>query len=91
MNKADLVNAMADAADISKVQAGKAIDAALATIEGALATGDKVVLAGFGSFQTSQRSARQGTHPKTGKKITIESKRVVKFKAGKQLSEVVGG
>jgi len=91
VNKADIITAVAGATGLSKVQSGKAIDAAIDAMQGALAGGEKVVLAGFGSFHTTERAGRTGTHPKTGKKIQIASKRVVKFKSGKQLAEAVGG
>ena len=89
MNKTDLVNAIATGAGLSKVDAKKALDATLAAIEGALKNNDKVALVGFGTFEVSKRSARQGINPATKQAITIEAKNVVKFKAGAQLAETV--
>ncbi|MDJ0841459.1 MAG: HU family DNA-binding protein [Acidobacteriota bacterium] len=89
MNKADLVNMMADAADISKAQASKALDAMLDSIVDALKNGDKVTLVNFGTFSVSERAARTGRNPRTNKEIQIPAKRVAKFKAGKVLADGV--
>ena len=86
MNKADLVNAIAMGAGLSKVDAKKAT---LAAIEEALKKDDKVALVGFGTFEVAKRAERQGINPATKQPITIEAKKVVKFKAGAQLSDAV--
>lgn len=89
MNKADLVNVMADSADISKAQAAKALDAMLDAITGALKSNDKVTLVNFGTFSVAERAARTGRNPRTNKIIKIPEKRVAKFKPGKSLADVV--
>ncbi len=86
MNKAELIEAMASDAGISKADAKRALDAFISTTSGALKKGDRVALVGFGSFSVSQRSARTGRNPQTGKEIQIAAKNVVKFKAGAELS-----
>ncbi len=91
MNKADLVSLMANAAEISKAQASKALDSMLDGIIGALKDGDKVTLVNFGTFSVAERAARTGRNPRTNKEIHIPSKRVSKFKPGKVLSDAVGG
>ncbi len=85
MNKAELIDAMANGAGISKADAKKALDAFIDTTTGALKKGDRVALVGFGSFSVSKRSARTGRNPQTGKEIKIAAKNVVKFKAGADL------
>ncbi len=89
MNKADLINAIANGAGLSKVDARKALDATLDAIKGALADGDKVSLIGFGTFSVAERSARQGINPKTKQTIQIAAKKVAKFKAGADLADAV--
>ncbi|MFM1930888.1 MAG: hypothetical protein RL226_191 [Bacteroidota bacterium] len=89
MNKAELVDAMAEKAGISKADAKRALDAFIDSTSGALKKGDRVALVGFGSFAVSQRSARKGRNPQTGKEITIKAKKVVKFKPGAELSKKV--
>lgn len=86
MNKADLIDAMAEDAGISKAAAKKALDSFTDNVTGALAKGNRVSLVGFGTFSTSERSAREGRNPQTGKKIQIPAKTVAKFKAGSELS-----
>ncbi|MEQ9187617.1 MAG: HU family DNA-binding protein [Cryomorphaceae bacterium] len=86
MNKAELIEAMANGAGISKADAKKALDAFIDTTTGALKKGNRVALVGFGSFSVSKRSARTGRNPQTGKEIKIAAKNVVKFKAGADLS-----
>lgn len=86
MNKAELIEAMASDAGISKADAKRALDAFINTTSGALKKGDRVALVGFGSFSVSKRSARTGRNPQTGKEIQISAKNVVKFKAGAELS-----
>ncbi|MFT5922653.1 MAG: DNA-binding protein HU-beta [Flavobacteriales bacterium] len=89
MNKAELVESMAEGAGISKADAKRALDAFIDTTSDALKKGDRVALVGFGSFSVSERSARKGRNPQTGKEITIEAKKVVKFKPGAELSTKV--
>jgi len=86
MNKAELIESMASEAGLSKADAKKALDAFINTTSGALQSGNRVALVGFGSFSVSQRAARKGRNPQTGKEITIAAKKVVKFKAGSDLS-----
>jgi len=86
MNKAQLIDAMANNADLTKADAKRALDAFIDATAGALKVGDRVALVGFGSFSVSKRSARTGRNPQTGKEIKIAAKNVVKFKAGSDLS-----
>lgn len=87
MNKADLVSQVADAADLTKVQAAKVIDGAIKGIMGALEQGEKVTLVGFGTFSVAKRKARTGRNPSTGKELKIPAKQVPKFSAGSKLRE----
>ncbi len=89
MNKAELIDAMASKAGLSKADAKRALDAFIDTTSGALKGGNRVALVGFGSFSVSKRSARKGRNPRTGKEINIAAKNVVKFKAGAELSGTV--
>lgn len=89
MNKGDLINAVADAAGISKAQAGDAVNAVFDNIEKTLKNGGKASFVGFGTFSTSRRNAREGRNPLTGATIQIAAKTMVKFKAGKALSDAV--
>ncbi|MCH2213569.1 MAG: HU family DNA-binding protein [Flavobacteriales bacterium] len=89
MNKAELVEAMAEDAGLSKADAKKALDGFINTTTAALKKGDRVALVGFGSFSISERAARKGRNPQTGKEINIAAKKVVKFKAGADLSDKV--
>ena len=86
MNKAQLIDAMASDANLSKADAKRALDAFINSTSGALKKGDRVALVGFGSFSISNRKARTGRNPQTGKEIKIAAKNVVKFKAGSELS-----
>lgn len=89
MNKGDLINAVADAAGITKGQATAAVNGVFSSIESTLKRGDKASFVGFGTFATSHRSAREGRNPSTGEKIQIKAKTLVKFKAGKALEDSV--
>jgi len=89
MNKAQLVEAMAADAKITKADAKRALDAFVNTTSKALKKGDRVALVGFGSFSISKRAARKGRNPQTGKEIKIAAKKVVKFKAGTELASKV--
>ena len=87
MNKAELIDAIAKDASISKSQAQSALDSFVSNVKGALAQGDKVTLVGFGTFSTSSRSARTGRNPQTGAPIQIPAREVPKFSAGKALKD----
>ena len=89
MNKAQLIDAIASEANLTKADAKRALDAFVKTTTSALKKGDRVALVGFGSFAVSKRNARTGRNPQTGKPITIAAKKVVKFKAGADLSDAV--
>ena len=89
MNKTELVEKIAANAGISKVDAKKALDAAVVAIKDALVKGDKVALIGFGTFSVNERPAREGINPATKQKIKIAAKKVAKFKAGAELAKVV--
>lgn len=89
MNKAELIDKIADAAGISKTAAKSALDATTNGIKDALINGDKVQLIGFGTFSVSERSAREGINPSTKEKITIAAKKVAKFKAGAELTDAL--
>jgi DNA-binding protein HU-beta len=89
MNKAELIDAVAAGADISKADAKKAVDAFVSATAAALKKGGRVSLVGFGSFSVSERAARTGRNPQTGKEIKIAAKKVVRFKAGSELSDAV--
>lgn len=89
MNKAELIDAMAEKAGLSKADAKRALDAFIDTTAGALKKKDRVSLVGFGSFSVTERAARKGRNPQTGKEITIKAKNVVKFKPGAELSAKV--
>jgi len=89
MNKAELINAIAEEAGLSKADSKKALDGFIKSVSDALKSGDKVSLIGFGSFSVSEKAARQGINPATKQQITIAAKKVVKFKAGAELAELV--
>ena len=89
MNKTELVQAIAENANLTKVQAKAALDAAMCAVEGALKKGDKVALIGFGTFQVIKKDKRQGINPATKETITIPAKKVVKFKPGADLAKKV--
>ena len=86
MNKQELIDAIASSARITKADAGRALDATVDSINKALKKGDRIGLVGFGSFSVSKRAARVGRNPQTGKEIKIAAKKVVKFKAGSDLT-----
>ena len=89
MNKTDLINAVADHAELSKKDAGKAVDAFVAAVTEALKKGEKVQLVGFGTFEVRERAAREGRNPQTGEAIQIKAAKVPAFKAGKPLKDAV--
>ena len=86
MNKAELIDAMAADAGLTKADAKKALDSFIKTTGDALAKGDRVALVGFGSFSVATRAARTGRNPQTGQELKIAAKKVVKFKAGSELA-----
>ncbi|AKH20228.1 MULTISPECIES: HU family DNA-binding protein [Sedimenticola] len=89
MNKTELIDAMADSADISKAAAGRALDGMIAAITEALKSGDQVSVIGFGSFSVRERAARTGRNPQTGATIEIKASKNPSFKAGKALKDAV--
>lgn len=89
MNKAELIDAVADAADLSKASAGRAVDSAIDAITGALKKGENVTLVGFGTFTVRSRAARAGRNPRTGEEIQIKASKVPGFKAGKALKDAI--
>ena len=89
MNKTELINAIAEKANLTKVDAKAALDACLEAVGEALVKNDKVTLIGFGTFSNAEKGARTGINPKTKAKIEIPARKAVKFKAGAELSEKV--
>ena len=89
MNKAELIDAVAESADLSKASAGRALDAAIEAITKALKKGDTVTLVGFGTFSVRKRAARTGRNPRTGEEIKIKASKVPGFKAGKALKDAI--
>ncbi|OXS71312.1 DNA-binding protein [Priestia endophytica] len=89
VNKTDLINAVAEASELSKKDATKAVDAVFDTILDALKEGDKVQLIGFGNFEVRERAARKGRNPQTGDEIEIPASKVPAFKPGKALKDAV--
>ncbi len=89
MNKSELIDAIAESADLSKASATRALDAALDGIVEALKSGDQVVLIGFGTFSVKDRAARTGRNPQTGAPIEIAAAKIPGFKAGKALKDAV--
>ena len=89
MNKNDLVQAVADEANLSKADAARAVDAVLSSVGKALKQGDAVTLVGFGTFQVKERAARTGRNPRTGEEIVIAASKNPVFKAGKALKDAV--
>ena len=89
MNKSDLVEKVAKDCDISKAVAEKAISSVMDAIMEAMSAGDKVTLVGFGTFSVTERAAREGRNPQSGKAIKIAAKKVVKFKVGSKLADSV--
>lgn len=89
MNKNELIDAVAASADISKVDAGNAVDGVIAAVTNALKSGDDVRLVGFGTFTVSDRKATTGRNPRTGETINIPASKQPKFKAGKALKDAV--
>ena len=91
MNKAELIAAIANNTDLTKAQAGNALDILVTVVTSALTNGEKVTVLGFGTFSTGDRAARPGRNPKTGAEIQIPAKTIAKFKPGKDLAEAING
>jgi len=89
MNKSELADAVADAANLSKADGARAVDAVIDSVTAALKKGDTVSLVGFGTFQVKARAARAGRNPRTGETIQIKASNVPSFKAGKGLKDAV--
>ncbi len=89
MNKSELIEAIAESADLTKSDAGRALDAVLEAITDALKKGETVSLVGFGAFGVKERPERQGRNPQTGNTITIKAAKIPSFKAGKVLKDAV--
>lgn len=89
MNKSELIDAIAESADISKAAAGRAVDAVVDSVTNALKSGDQVTLIGFGTFSVKERAARTGRNPQTGAEIQIAAAKIPSFKAGKALKDAV--
>lgn len=89
MKKVELIEAVAEKAGLTKADAGRALDATIEAITGALVKGDRVPLVGFGTFATSKRAARTGRNPQTGAEVKIPARTAVTFKAGSALKDAV--
>ena len=89
MNKSELIDVIAEQAEISKAAAGRALDATVAAVKDALKAGDSVSLIGFGTFSVGERAARTGRNPQTGKTLKIKAARVPKFRPGKGLKDAL--
>jgi len=89
VNKQELIENIAESADITKAAAGRALDSMIESVTGALKEGDSVVLVGFGTFTVRDRAARTGRNPQTGEEIQIAAAKVPAFKAGKALKDAV--
>lgn len=91
MNKAELIASVANLSSLSKKDAEKAINAFIASVEGALKKNEKVQLVGFGTFEVRQRAERKGRNPQTKKEIIIPASKVPAFKVGKALKDAING
>ncbi len=89
MNKSELIDAIADASDLSKADATRALSGLIDSVTGALKKGDTVSLIGFGTFSVKERAARQGRNPQTGETIQIKAAKIPAFKAGKGLKDAI--
>ncbi|HRI27766.1 MAG TPA: HU family DNA-binding protein [Chitinophagales bacterium] len=89
MNKKELIDHIASEAGLTKLQAAAALTALVKGVESTLKAGDKVVLVGFGTFSTGERSARTARNPQTGATVEVPARKVVKFKSGKDLENAV--
>jgi len=91
MNKSDLITAIAEHANLTKADAGRALDGLTKTIETTLKAGETITLVGFGTFAVKDRAERTGRNPQTGQEITIAAAKIPSFKAGKTLKDAVNG
>ena len=89
MNKSELISSIAETADLTKADAGRALDATISAITGSLESGEAVTLIGFGTFEVRDRAARPGRNPRTGEEIQIKASKNPAFKAGKALKDAV--
>ena len=89
MNKSELIDAIADKSELTKADAGRALDGFLGAVTEALSSGDPVALVGFGTFAVKDRAERKGRNPQTGAEITIKAAKIPSFKAGKSLKDAV--
>ena len=89
MNKSELIDQIAESADISKTAAGRALEATIDAVAGSLKNGESVALVGFGTFLVRERAARAGRNPKTGEAIQIAEAKVPAFKPGKALKDAL--
>jgi DNA-binding protein HU-beta len=89
VNKSELIDRIAEAANLTKADAGRALDATVGAVTEALKSGDAVTLVGFGTFAVKERAARTGRNPQTGKEIQIAASKTPSFKAGKSLKDAV--
>ncbi len=89
MTKSELIDQVADRAELTKHDATRAVDAVLATVEATLRRGSEITLSGFGKFHVGERGARQGVNPRTGERIQIAASRVPRFTAGSGLKNAV--
>lgn len=91
MTKSELVDQVADRAELTRHDAARAVEALLATVEDALRRGSEITLSGFGKFHVGERGARQGVNPRTGERIQIAATRIPRFTAGSGLKSAVKG
>ncbi|MCX7691944.1 HU family DNA-binding protein [Tepidimonas taiwanensis] len=91
MNKAQLIEQMAEQAQLTKAEAARALEALLATVTATLARGGDVTVVGFGSFVVEERAARTGRNPKTGEPVAIPAAKIPKFRPGKAFKDAVNG
>lgn len=89
MNKSELIDAIAERSELTKADAGKALNAFIDSVSDAMKRDDSVVLVGFGTFEVRERAARKGRNPKTGEEIQIAASKSINFKAGKTLKDSV--
>ena len=89
MNKSELIDSIADKSELTKADAGRALDGLLSAVTEALTNGDSVALVGFGTFSVKERAERKGRNPQTGAEITIKAAKIPSFKAGKTLKDAV--
>lgn len=89
MNKSELIEAIAEFADLPKASAGRALDAVIDSVSGALSRDEQVTLVGFGTFSVKERAARDGRNPRTGEPLKIKAAKIPSFKPGKALKDAL--